>query len=142
MTQEQADELAVPSGERYYYGTGRRKTAVARVRLYPGSGTIVVNGKPFQEVFGWELQQIKVRRPLVSTETDDRFNVQAKIAGGGISAWADALAHGISRALVAFDESLKPTLRKAGLLTRDSRVKERMKPGLKRARKAPQYTKR
>jgi small subunit ribosomal protein S9 len=142
MTQEQADELAVPSGERYYYGTGRRKTAVARVRLYPGSGTIVVNGKPFQEVFGWELQQIKVRRPLVSTETDDRFNVQAKIAGGGVSAWADALAHGISRALVAFDEGLKPTLRKAGLLTRDSRVKERMKPGLKRARKAPQYTKR
>jgi small subunit ribosomal protein S9 len=142
MTQEQAEELAAPSGERYYYGTGRRKTAVARVRLYPGSGTIVVNGKPFQEVFSWELQQIKVRRPLVSTETDDRFNVQAKIAGGGISAWADALAHGISRALVAFDEGLKPTLRKAGLLTRDSRVKERMKPGLKRARKAPQYTKR
>jgi small subunit ribosomal protein S9 len=142
MTQEETAELSVPSGEQYHYGTGRRKTAVARVRLYPGSGTIVVNGKPFQEVFAWELHQLKVRRPLVSTETDGRFNVQAKIAGGGISAWADALAHGISRALVAFDEGLKPTLRKAGLLTRDPRVKERMKPGLKRARKAPQYTKR
>ena len=142
MTQEETAELTAPSGEQYYYGTGRRKTAVARVRLYPGSGIIVVNGKPFQEVFAWELHQLKVRRPLVSTETDERFNVQAKIAGGGISAWADALAHGISRALVVFDEGLKPVLRKAGLLTRDPRVKERMKPGLKRARKAPQYTKR
>ncbi len=142
MTQEQTDELSVPSGEQYYYGTGRRKCAVARVRLYPGSGTIVINGKPLQEVFTWDLLRLKVRRPLVSTETDERFNVHAKIAGGGISAWADALAHGISRALIVFDEGLKPTLRKAGLLTRDARVKERMKPGLKRARKAPQYTKR
>ena len=142
MTQEQTDELSVPSGEQYYYGTGRRKCAVARVRLYSGSGSIVVNDKPLQEVFTWELLRLKVRRPLVSTETEERFNVYAKIAGGGISAWADALAHGISRALVVFDEGLKPTLRKAGLLTRDARVKERMKPGLKRARKAPQYTKR
>jgi small subunit ribosomal protein S9 len=142
MTQEQTDELAVPSGEQYYYGTGRRKSAVARVRLYPGSGSIVVNDKPLQEVFTWELLRLKVRRPLASTETEERFNVHAKIAGGGISAWADALAHGISRALIVFDEGLKPTLRKAGLLTRDPRVKERMKPGLKRARKAPQYTKR
>jgi len=142
MTQEETTELSVPSGEQYYYGTGRRKCAVARVRLYPGSGTIVVNGKPLQEVFTWELHRLKVRRPLVSTETEERFNVHAKIAGGGISAWADALAHGISRALIVFDEGLKPTLRKAGLLTRDARVKERMKPGLKRARKAPQYTKR
>jgi small subunit ribosomal protein S9 len=142
MTQEKTDELSVPSGEQYYYGTGRRKSAVARVRLYPGSGSIVVNGKPFQDVFVWDLLQLRVRRPLVSTETEERFNVHAKIAGGGISGWADALAHGISRALVAFDEALRPTLRKAGLLTRDPRVKERMKPGLKRARKAPQYTKR
>ncbi len=142
MTQEQTEELAVPEGEQYYYGTGRRKTAVARVRLYPGSGAIVVNGKPFENVFTWELHRLNVRRPLVTTETDERFNVHAKIAGGGISAWADALAHGISRALIVFDGGLKPTLRKAGLLTRDPRVKERMKPGLKRARKAPQYTKR
>ena len=142
MTQEETTELSVPEGEQYYYGTGRRKCAVARVRLYPGSGSVVINGKPLQEVFTWELLRLKVRRPLVSTETEERFNVHAKIAGGGISAWADALAHGISRALIVFDEGLKPTLRKAGLLTRDPRVKERMKPGLKRARKAPQYTKR
>jgi small subunit ribosomal protein S9 len=142
MTQEQTAELSVPEGEQYYYGTGRRKCAVARVRLYPGSGSVVINGKPLQEVFTWELLRLKVRRPLVTTETEERFNVHAKIAGGGISAWADALAHGISRALIVFDEGLKPTLRKAGLLTRDARVKERMKPGLKRARKAPQYTKR
>ena len=142
MTQEDTTELSVPEGEQYYYGTGRRKSAVARVRLYPGSGSVIINGKPLQEVFTWELLRLKVRRPLMTTETEERFNVYAKIAGGGISAWADALAHGISRALIVFDEGLKPTLRKAGLLTRDARVKERMKPGLKRARKAPQYTKR
>ncbi|OFW64617.1 MAG: 30S ribosomal protein S9 [Actinobacteria bacterium RBG_13_63_9] len=143
MTQEQQiGELAVPEGERYYYGTGRRKTAVARVRLYAGSGDIIVNDKPFQDVVTRLLHRVKVRQPLVTTETENRFNVRAKIVGGGVSAWADALAHGISRALVAFDPGLRPALRKAGLLTRDSRVKERKKPGLKRARKAPQYTKR
>jgi small subunit ribosomal protein S9 len=142
MTQEQAVETQAPEGERYYYGTGRRKTAVARVRLYPGSGTIIVNGRPFLEIFTRILHQQKIRQPLLLTETADRFNVQVKVQGGGISAWADAIAHGISRALVAFDEGLKPTLRKAGLLTRDPRVKERKKYGLKRARKAPQYTKR
>ena len=142
MTQEQTTELSVPEGEQYYYGTGRRKCAVARVRLYPGSGSVIINGKPLQEVFTWELLRLKVRRPLITTETEERFDVYAKLAGGGISAWADAIAHGISRALIVFDENLKPPLRKAGLLTRDARVKERMKPGLKRARKAPQYTKR
>lgn len=142
MTQEQSAELTAPPGERYYYGTGRRKSAVARVRLYAGSGAIVVNGKPYQEVFTRLLHQVKIREPLATTETEGRFNLQAKIAGGGISAWAGALAHGTARALLAFDASLRPALRKAGLLTRDSRVKERMKPGLKRARKAPQYTKR
>jgi small subunit ribosomal protein S9 len=142
MTQEQTTELTVPEGEQYYYGTGRRKCAVARVRLYPGSGSVIINGKPLQEVFTWELLRLKVRRPLITTETEERFDVYAKLAGGGISAWADAIAHGISRALIVFDENLKPPLRKAGLLTRDARVKERMKPGLKRARKAPQYTKR
>jgi small subunit ribosomal protein S9 len=144
MTQEQIEtaEPIVPADERYYYGTGRRKSAVARVRLYPGSGTIVINDKPFLDVFTRQLHQIRVRQPLETTETNNRFDVRAKIAGGGISAWADALAHGISRALLAFDASLRPALRKAGLLTRDPRVKERMKPGLKRARKAPQYTKR
>jgi small subunit ribosomal protein S9 len=142
MTEEKTDETIAPEGEHYFGGTGRRKSAVARVRLYSGSGTILVNGKPFQEVFTRELHHAKVRLPLSTTDTEGRFNVQAKIAGGGISAWADALAHGMTRALLAFDSGLRPSLRKAGLLTRDPRVKERKKPGLKRARKAPQYTKR
>ncbi len=142
MTAEKTDETIAPEGEHYLVGTGKRKSAVAQVRLYSGSGTIFVNGKPFQEVFTRELHHAKVRLPLSTTDTEGRFNVHAKIAGGGISAWADALAHGMTRALLAFDSSLRPSLRKAGLLTRDPRVKERKKPGLKRARKAPQYTKR
>ena len=142
MTQEQTEEAAVPQSGQYYYGTGRRKTAVARVRLYSGSGTIVVNGKPFLELFTRTVHQNKVRQPLLLAEMADSFNVQAKVVGGGVSAWADALAHGIGRALVAFDERLRPTLRRAGILTRDPRIKERKKYGLKRARKAPQYTKR
>ncbi len=144
MTKDETETAtpSIPEGEEYFYGTGRRKCAVARVRLYPGNGTIVINDKPFLDVFTRQLHQIRVRQPLETTETGARFNVQAKIAGGGISAWADALAHGMSRALLAFDSGLRPTLRRAGLLTRDPRVKERMKPGLKRARKAPQYTKR
>lgn len=142
MTQEKTEQPLAAPGEQYFYGTGRRKCAVARVRLYPGSGTMVINGKPFQDVFTRQIHQNKVRQPLATTETESRFNVQAKIAGGGVSAWADALAHGIARALIAFDEGLRPSLRRAGLLTRDPRVKERKKPGLKRARKAPQYTKR
>ena len=142
MTQEETETTAAPPGERYFYGTGRRKSAVARVRLYPGSGIIVINGKPFQDMFTRPIHQTKVRLALETTDAGSRFNVQVKIAGGGISAWADAIAHGTARALLAFDESLRPALRKAGLLTRDPRVKERKKPGLKRARKAPQYTKR
>ncbi|MGD0205967.1 MAG: 30S ribosomal protein S9 [Dehalococcoidia bacterium] len=129
-------------GQHYYYGTGRRKTAVARVRLYPGTGTIVINGRPFLEVFNRLVYQSIVRQPLLLTETLDKFNVQVKINGGGSTGWAGAVAHGIARALVAAEERYKPILRKAGLLTRDSRVKERKKYGLKRARKAPQYTKR
>ncbi len=138
MTQEKTAEQAGV----YYYGTGRRKTAVARVRLYSGSGTIVVNGKPFLELFSRVVHQNKVREPLVLADGADSFNVQAKVAGGGVAAWADALAHGIARALVVFDERFRPALRKGGFLTRDPRVKERKKYGLKRARKAPQYTKR
>jgi small subunit ribosomal protein S9 len=135
-------EEQVIEGEHYYYGTGRRKRAVARVRLYPGTGTIVINGRPFLEVFSRPVYQSVVRQPLLLTETLDKFNVQVKINGGGNTGWAEAIAHGIARALVAADEQYKPTLRKAGLLTRDPRVKERKKYGLKRARKAPQYTKR
>jgi len=126
----------------YYTGTGRRKCAVARVRLYAGSGTIEINGKPFLDVFSRVTHQNRVRLPLEVTESAGSFNAQILIAGGGISAWADAIAHGISRALIVFNPELRPDLRKAGLLTRDPRVKERKKPGLKRARKAPQYTKR
>ncbi len=135
-------EEQVIEGEHYYYGTGRRKRAVARVRLYPGTGTIVINGRPIEEVFTRLVYQITVRQPLLLTETLDKFNVQVKINGGGTTGWAEAIAHGVARALVVADEQYKPTLRKAGLLTRDARVKERKKYGLKRARKAPQYTKR
>lgn len=135
-------EEQVIEGEHYYYGTGRRKRAVARVRLYPGTGTIVINGRPIEEVFTRLVYQITVRQPLLLTETLDKFNVQVKINGGGTTGWAEAIAHGVARALVVADEQYKPTLRKAGLLTRDPRVKERKKYGLKRARKAPQYTKR
>ncbi|MFQ6019790.1 MAG: 30S ribosomal protein S9 [Dehalococcoidia bacterium] len=146
MAEEEVVAPQVASSGSYYYGTGRRKTAVARVRLYPtaggGAGTIVINGRPFEEVFVRPLHQELVRRPLLVAEVADKFNVQAKLQGGGVSAWAGAIAHGISRALVAFDPKLKPGLRRADLITRDPRVKERKKPGLKRARKAPQYTKR
>lgn len=130
------------TSERYFYGTGRRKTAVARVRLYPGSGEILVNGKGYLEVFTRGSHQAAVLAPLKAAGAADRFNVQAKIAGGGITGWAGALSHGIARALSVSDESVKPALRKQKLLTRDPRMKERKKVGLKRARKAPQYTKR
>jgi len=128
--------------QQYYHGTGRRKTAVARVRLYPGTGALVVNGKPYEEVFTRPLHRDTLLEPLRVTETQDKFNVQAKVAGGGIGGWAGAIAHGTARALVKADEGLRATLKKRGFLTRDAREKERKKYGLKRARKAPQYTKR
>ena len=129
--------------ELYYHGTGRRKNAVARVRLYPGAGDHIVNEKPLDEVFTRIHHRHRIMQPLVLTETTDKFHVQVKVAGGGISGWADAIKHGIARALLAADDdSYHSALRKAGHLTRDARVKERKKYGLKRARKAPQYTKR
>jgi small subunit ribosomal protein S9 len=127
---------------RYVHATGRRKEAVARVRLYEGSGTIEINGKPYLELFSRNIHQIKVRKPLEIAGMQSKFDIVALIDGGGISAWADALAHGTARALLKHDESLRKDLRAAGFLTRDPRVKERKKVGLKRARKAPQYTKR
>ena len=142
MTQEPTTEAVLPQSGTYYYGTGRRKTTVARVRLYSGTGAIVVNGKPFMDVFSRLVHQNKVREPLALAEVSDSFDVQAKVAGGGVGGWADALANGTARALIAFDERFRPALRKGGFLTRDPRVKERKKYGLKRARKAPQYTKR
>ena len=126
----------------YYYGTGRRKTAVARIRLFPGEGPLVINGKPFDEAFSEEKLRRIILEPLMVTNTLDKFNATIKVSGGGISGQAGAIRHSIARALVEVDESLKPLLRSYGLLTRDPRVKERKKYGLVRARKAKQYTKR
>ena len=129
--------------KRYYQGTGRRKTAVARVRLFPGSGEFVVNGKQIVEYFGArDLFQKELVRPLELTGNAASFNVLVKVRGGGVSGQVSAVRHGIARALLDLNAELRPTLKKAGLLTRDPRVKERKKPGLKRARKRPQYTKR
>jgi small subunit ribosomal protein S9 len=128
--------------QQYFYGTGRRKSAVARVRLYPGTGVVIVNGKPMEELFVRPLHRLTILQPLTVTEAQERFNAQVKVAGGGITGWAGAIAHGIARALVVSDENLKAVLRRHGLLTRDPRAKERKKYGLKRARQAPQYTKR
>lgn len=126
----------------YYYGTGRRKSAVARVRIFPGEGPLVINGKPFDELFSEERLRRTILEPLMVTNTLDKFNATIKVSGGGISGQADAIRHGIARALTEVDQSLKPLLRSYGLLTRDPRVKERKKYGLIRARKAKQYTKR
>ena len=129
--------------KRYYQGTGRRKTAVARVRLFPGSGEFVVNGKNITEYFGHrELFARDLARPLDLTGNATSFNVLAKVRGGGLAGQVTAVRHGIARALLDLNAELRPTLKKAGLLTRDPRMKERKKPGLKRARKRPQYTKR
>jgi small subunit ribosomal protein S9 len=128
---------------RYHYGTGRRKTAVARARLYPGTGTITVNGKSAPDYFGGRpLHQQNIQLPLRLTGTIDRYDIIIKVVGGGVSGQAGAVRHAIARALVRSDEELRPVLKRAHLLTRDARVKERKKVGLKRARKAPQYTKR
>ncbi|MBI2935424.1 MAG: 30S ribosomal protein S9 [Chloroflexi bacterium] len=129
-------------GERYYSGTGKRKTAIAQVRLYPGGSSITINGRPFSEVFPWLAWQTVALEPLKVTNTQGQVSVMAKIEGGGISAWAQALRHGITRALIAYDEDLKPQLRRYGLVTRDARIKESKKYGLRRARRAKQYTKR
>ena len=128
--------------ERYFYATGKRKSAIARVRLFPGSGTLVVNGKPFHEAFSGATLQGIILQPLRVTQLQDNYNATIKVFGGGFAGQAHAIRLGIARALLAANEELRPVLRKAGLLTRDSRIKERKKYGLKRARKAPQYTKR
>jgi small subunit ribosomal protein S9 len=128
--------------KKYFYGTGRRKTAVARVRLIPGTGEIIVNGTPYEKLFPYPEHRRIILKPLLVTENLSKYNAVVKVEGGGISGQGGAISHGIARALVAADESLKTVLRQHKLLTRDSRVKERKKAGLKRARKAPQYTKR
>ncbi|HUG49192.1 MAG TPA: 30S ribosomal protein S9 [Candidatus Limnocylindria bacterium] len=130
------------TSQQYFAGTGRRKTAVARVRLYPGAQEVVINGRTLEDALPRILLQEMALRPLTTLGQLGKFGVQAKVEGGGVTGWAGAISHGIARALVAFDETLKPQLRRHGLMTRDSRMKERKKYGLKRARKAPQYTKR
>ncbi|MHB8572448.1 MAG: 30S ribosomal protein S9 [Candidatus Dormibacteria bacterium] len=126
----------------YNYGTGRRKTAVARVRLLPGEGVVTINGKTSSQYFGRKMLENVALQPLRLTDTAARFDVSVKVVGGGTSGQAGAISHGIARALIDLDQELRPALKQAGMLTRDSRMKERKKPGLKRARKAPQYTKR
>ena len=130
------------AGERYFYGTGKRKTAVAQVRLYAGGDQVSVNGRPLEDAMPWEPWRTRALEPLRVTETLGRFSVVVKLHGGGAAAWADALRHGIARALLAHDPELRGTLRRHGMLTRDAREKERKKYGLKRARRAPQWTKR
>ena len=127
----------------YMYGTGRRKSSVARVHLIPnGSGVITVNGREIDDYFGLETLKLIVRQPLVATGTTGKVDVDATVKGGGVSGQAGAIRHGIARALVVLDESYRPTLEAAGLLTRDPRMKERKKYGLKAARRAPQFSKR
>ena len=125
-----------------YYGTGRRKTSVARVYLTPGTGNIVINKRNIDEYFGLETLKVTVRQPLVATETLDKFDVNVNVYGGGFTGQAGAIRHGISRALLKADLEYRPVLKKAGFLTRDPRMKERKKYGLKAARRAPQFIKR
>jgi len=129
--------------QRYYEGVGRRKAATARVRLYDGgNGTVLVNDRPLDEYFSRRLDMAHLLEPLRVTQLADRFNVSVKVIGGGVTGQAGAIRLGVARALLKWDPELRPRLRRAGFLTRDAREKERKKPGLKRARKAPQYTKR
>ncbi|NLM44307.1 MAG: 30S ribosomal protein S9 [Clostridiales bacterium] len=125
-----------------YYGTGRRKKAVARVRLVPGDGKITINGRDIDEYFGLKTLKLITRQPLVLTDTLNKFDVLVNVRGGGFTGQAGAIRHGISRALLEADRELRPILKKAGFLTRDPRMKERKKYGLKKARRAPQFSKR
>ena len=125
-----------------YMGTGRRKKSIARVRLVPGNGKVVINNREIETYFGLETLRMIVNQPLVLTGTKDKFDVLVNVHGGGFTGQAGAIRHGITRALVKADENLKPELKKAGFVTRDPRMKERKKYGLKKARRAPQFSKR
>ncbi len=129
-------------GKPYFYGTGRRKSSVARVRVYKGKGKVTINDRDMDDYFGLETLKLIVRQPLAVTETSDKFDIICRVAGGGVTGQAGAIRHGIARALLQADESFRPALKKAGLLTRDPRMKERKKYGLKGARRAPQFSKR
>ncbi len=126
----------------FFYGTGRRKSSVARVRVYAGNGNITVNGRSIDDYFGLETLKLIVRQPLTLTDTLEKFDIVCNVNGGGVTGQAGAIRHGLSRALLQYDESLRPALKKAGFLTRDPRMKERKKYGLKAARRAPQFSKR
>ena len=131
------------SKKKYFYGTGRRKSSVARVRVYEnGTGAITVNGRDIDDYFGLETLKVIVRQPLTATDTVDKFDVIVTVKGGGYTGQAGAVRHGIARALLQADPDYRPTLKKAGYLTRDPRMKERKKYGLKAARRAPQFSKR
>ena len=130
------------SAKPYFYGTGRRKKSVARVRLYPGTGAVTVNGREVSEYFGLETMKYIVNQPFGVTDTVGKFDVVVNVQGGGFSGQAGAIRHGLSRALLQADESYRAALKKAGFLTRDPRMKERKKYGLKGARRAPQFSKR
>ena len=127
----------------YFYGTGRRKSSVARVRVYQGTGKITINDRDIDDYFGLETLKLIVRQPLVLTNNNEKFDIVCRVAGGGVTGQAGAIRHGIARALLQFDgENLRPVLKKAGFLTRDPRMEERKKYGLKAARRAPQFSKR
>ena len=127
----------------FFYGTGRRKSSVARVRLYEGTGKVTINGRDIDDYFGLETLKLIVRQPLNLTETTEKFDIECRVAGGGVTGQAGAIRHGIARALLQYDsENLRSALKKAGFLTRDPRMKERKKYGLKAARRAPQFSKR
>ena len=126
----------------YFYGTGRRKSSVARVRVYAGTGKITINGRDIDDYFGLETLKLIVRQPLVLTGTEAQFDIVCTVSGGGVTGQAGAIRHGLSRALLQYSEELRPMLKKAGFLTRDPRMKERKKYGLKGARRAPQFSKR
>ena len=125
----------------YFYGTGRRKSSVARVRVYAGTGKIIINDREIDDYFGLETLKLIVRQPLALTDTAEKFDIICRV-GGGVTGQAGAIRHGIARALLQDDENLRPALKKAGFLTRDPRMKERKKYGLKGARRAPQFSKR
>ena len=126
----------------YFYGTGRRKSSVARVRVMAGTGNITINGKNIDEYFGLETLKLLIAQPFGATATEGKFDVVVNVAGGGLSGQAGAIRHGVARALITADENYRPALKAAGFLTRDPRMKERKKYGLKGARRAPQFSKR
>ena len=130
------------SAKPYFYGTGRRKSSVARVRLYPGTGKITINGRDVEDYFGLETLKLIINQPFGVTGTTGKFDIVANVTGGGISGQAGAIRHGVSRALLLADETYRPLLKKSGFLTRDPRMKERKKYGLKAARRASQFSKR